>query len=148
MIAVALVAAGLAMGTSAAPANRSAAKIERTIKTAVRVAVVDHNYRRACRFGTQRGRRRLLRGYNSSAGPDYPSCAAIIRHEVEAPGHRGWIAELRDGVVVDVLWVRGGRARARVADGPGYYAGQGLVRLCRVDRRWRLDNSTLIPYGD
>jgi hypothetical protein len=149
LIALALPAAGLAAGSSgSAPASRSEVDIERTIKKAVRAAVVDRNYRRACRFGTERGRRRLLRGYNSSNGPDYPNCAAVIRHEVEEPGHRAWIARLRDGVVVDVLWVRGDRARTRVADGPAIYPGQGFVRLLRVDGRWRLHNSTLIPYGD
>jgi hypothetical protein len=148
-IALALAAAGLAAATSGAPsASRSATDIERTIKKAVRAAVVERDYRRACRFGTERGRRRLLSGYNSSNGPDYPSCAAIIRHEVEAPGHRFWIARLRDGVIVDVLWVRGERARTRVADGPEIYPGQGFVRVRRIDGRWRLDNSSLIPYGD
>jgi hypothetical protein len=136
-----MLAAGLALGPGDA-----AADIERTIKKAVRVAVVDHAYRRACRFGTERGRRRLLRGYNSSSGRDFPDCAAIIRHEVET--RRDIVVRLRDGIVVDVLWVRGNRARARVADEPGPYPGQGFVRMRRVDGRWRLDNSTLIPYGD
>jgi hypothetical protein len=149
LIALALPAVAVAVETSgSAPESQSAAEIERTIKEAVRAAVVDRNYRRACRFGTQRGRHRLLRGYNSSNGRDYPNCAAVIRHEVEAPGHRAWIARLRDGVVVDVLWVRGDRARTRVADEPVAYPGQGFVRLRRVDGRWRLDNSSLIPYGD
>jgi hypothetical protein len=149
LIALTLPAVGLAADTSTPrPESRSARDIERTIKTAVRAAVVDRNYGRACRFGTERGRRRLLRGYNSSNGPDYPNCPAVIRHEVEEPGHRVWIARLRDGVVVDVLWVRGNRARTRVADGPAIYPGQGFVLMRRVDGRWRLDNSTLIPYGD
>jgi hypothetical protein len=148
LIALALPAVGLAVETSGTPPppSRTAADIERTIKKAVRAAVVDRNYRRACRFGSERGRRRLLRGYNSSNG-DYASCEAVIHHEVEAPDHRFWIARLRDGVVVDVLWVRGRRARTRVADGPAIYPGQGFVLMRRVDGRWRLDNSSLIPYG-
>jgi hypothetical protein len=149
LIALALAAAGLALAQGGGPPpSPAAADIERTIKKAVRVAVVDHDYRRACRFGTRTGRRRLLRGYNSSSGPDFPSCAAIIRHEVEAPTNRYWIARLGDGIVVDVLWVRGGGARANVAEGPAEYAGSGYVRVRRVDGRWRLHNSTLIPYGD
>jgi hypothetical protein len=148
-IALGLPAAGLAVATSgSAPPSRAAADIERTIKKAVRVAVVDRDYRRACRFGTRTGRRRLLRGYNSTVDRPYPSCAAIVRHEVEEPGNRFWIARLRDGVDVDVLWAQRGTARARVAEGPAQYAGSGFVRLRRVDGRWRLHNSTLIPYGN
>jgi hypothetical protein len=149
LAALGLPAAGLAVATSgSAPPSPAAAEIERTIEKAVHVAVVDRNYRRACRFGTETGRRRLLRGYNSTVERPYPSCAAIIRDEVESPGNRFWIARLRDGVVVDVLWVRGGNARARVAEGPDEFAGEGFVRLRRVDGRWRLHNSTLIPYGN
>jgi hypothetical protein len=149
VVALGLLAAGLAVATSgSAPPSPAATEIERTIEKAVHVAVVDRNYRRACRFGTETGRRRLLRGYNSTAERPYTSCAAIIRDEVEEPLHRFWIARLRDGVVVDVLWVSGVSARAEVADGPGEHAGRGLVRLRRVDGRWRLHNSTLIPYGD
>jgi hypothetical protein len=36
----------------------------------------------------------------------------------------------------------------RVAEGPGAFDGSGHVALVKVDGRWRLDNSDVIPYGD
>jgi hypothetical protein len=129
--------------------NKSqAAAVERTIRKAVRVATADRNYKRACRFGTPRGRRRLVRGYNSSMyGPDYPNCAAILRSEVENRSQRQMIARIRDGVGVKVLWVKDGQARALVGEDEGLSAALPM-RLRRVDGRWRLDNSKFIPYGD
>jgi hypothetical protein len=125
-----------------------AAAVERTIRKAVRVATADRNYKRACRFGTPRGRRRLVRGYNSSmSGPDYPNCAAILRSEVENRSQRHMVARIRDGVGVKVLWVKDGQARVLVGEDEGLLAALP-IRLRRVDGRWRLDNSMFIPYGD
>jgi len=122
------------------------ASIARTIRTAVRAAV-DGDYARACRFGTRAGRRRLVKGYNSSSSPDLPDCEAVLRREVE--DSMNVVRRLRrGGVVISNLRVRGRTARARVAEGKGPFAGSGRVTLRRVDGRWRIDNSNLIPYGD
>lgn len=40
------------------------------------------------------------------------------------------------------------RARVRVAEGTGPFAGHGHLALVKVDGRWLIDNSNLIPYGD
>lgn len=122
------------------------AQIKRTIRRAVRSAVVDGEFARACRFATRAGRRRLLEGFNSSRGPDFPSCEAILRSEVQ--DYPDVVRRLRHGVVISELRVQGRTARARVADGLGKSAGSGKVSLRRVQGRWRLDNSNLIPYGD
>ncbi len=115
---------------------------------ALHAALIERNYERACRFATPAGRRRLLRGYNSSSGLNYPNCAAIIRHEVESPHHRFWIRRLRDGVVVDVLWVRRDRSRVRVSEDQSRYAADGDLLMKKVDGKWRIASSNRIPYGD
>ncbi len=122
------------------------ASVKRTIRAAVRSAVVEGNFARACRFGTRAGRRRLLEGYNSSNGPDFRNCEAILRSEVR--DYPDVARRLRRGVVISDLRIRGRTARARVADGHGRFAGSGHVSLRRVQGRWRIDNSDLIPYGD
>jgi hypothetical protein len=144
---------GLAVASAGTDERESTSRrsaVERTIRKAIHVATADRNYKRACRFGTARGRRRLVRGYNSSMyGPDYPNCAAILRSEVEerTRSHRRMIARIRDGVGVKVLWVEDGQARALVGEDEELLAAL-TIRLRRVDGRWRLDNSRYIPYGD
>jgi hypothetical protein len=58
------------------------------------------------------------------------------------------VRKLRRNLVVAVLRVNATRARVRVAEGPGAFDGSGHVALVKVDGRWRLDNSDVIPYGD
>jgi hypothetical protein len=137
-------AAAVAAG-GPAQSDRSGA-VERTVRAAVYAAVRHHNYRRACRFATARGRQRLLEGFNSSSGPDFPDCPTLIADEVESYPYT--IRELRRDLVVEVLRVSGARARVRVAEGSGPFDGSGHLALLKVDGRWRLDNSDLIPYGD
>ena len=122
------------------------AAVERTVRAAVYAAVRHGNYRRACRFATPRGRRRLLDGFNSSSGPDYPDCPAIVADEVA--NYPENVRRLRRDLEVDVLRVSATRARVRVAEGTGPFAGSGHLSLVKVEGRWRLDNSDLIPYGD
>jgi len=122
------------------------AAVERTVRAAVYAAVRHGNYRRACRFATARGRRRLLEGFNSSSGPDYPDCPAIIADEVES--YPANVRRLRHGLQVDVLRVSATHARVRAAEGAGRFAGSGHLSLVKVEGRWRIDNSDLIPYGD
>jgi hypothetical protein len=126
------------------PADHAA--VERTVRAAVYAAVRHGNHRRACRFATPRGRRRLLEGFNSSSGPDYPDCPTIIADEVE--NYPETVRRLRRDLQVEVLRVGAGRARVRVADGTGPFAGRGHLALVRAEGRWRIDNSDLIPYGD
>jgi hypothetical protein len=122
------------------------AAVKRTIKKAVLAAVRDHNYLRACRFGTREGRRRLLEGYNSSDEVEYPDCPAILRDEVRnAPL---MATRLRRHLVIRKVGVDGGRARAEVAEGNGEDAGSGHVVLVKRNGRWRFHDSDLIPYGD
>jgi hypothetical protein len=120
--------------------------VERTVRSAVYAAVRHRNYRRACRFATPRGRRRLLEGFNSSSGPDFPDCPTIIADEAE--NYPETVRKLRRSLDVDVLRVSATRARVRVAEGTGPFDGSGHLALVKVEGRWRIDNSDLIPYGD
>ena len=153
--AAALTALGLvaaAGGAVAAGSDRPlqseprAAAVERTVRAAVYAAVRHRNYRRACRFATPRGRERLLEGYNSSSGPDFPDCPTLIADEVE--NYPATVRRLRHSLDVQVLRVSARRARVRVAEGSGPFDGSGHLALVKVEGRWRLDNSDLIPYGD
>jgi hypothetical protein len=147
--AIAVVAAVTAAAAAApgrpAPAGEHQA-VEKTVRAAVYAAVRHENYRRACRFGTARGRQRLIDGVNSGSGPDYPNCPAIIADEVE--NYPETVRRLRRGLVVSNIRVNNGRATLRVAEGIGPFAGSGRLSLVKVDGRWRLDNSNLIPHGD
>jgi hypothetical protein len=143
-IASVTVAAADESGRSAEPGRHPA--VERTVRAAVYAAVRHRNYRRACRFATPRGRQRLLEGYNSSQGPDYPDCPTLVADEAE--NYPETVRNLRENLVVEVLRVRSGRARVRVAEGTGPFVGYGHFALVKVDGRWRLDNSDRIPYGD
>jgi hypothetical protein len=140
------VAAAAVARSDQAPRREGHAAVERTVRAAVYAAVRHRNYRRACRYATPRGRQRLLEAFNSSSGPDYPDCPTIVADEVE--NYPETVRRLRHGLEVDVLRVSARRARVRVADGSGPFAGSGHLALVKVERRWRIDNSDLIPYGD
>jgi hypothetical protein len=120
--------------------------VERTVRTAVYAVVRHRNYRRACRFATPRGRQRLLDGFNSSSGPDFPDCPTILADEAE--NYPQTVRKLRHGLEVDVLRMSATRARVRVAEGTDPSDGRGHLALVKVEGRWRIDNSDLIPYGD
>jgi hypothetical protein len=143
---VAAGSAALATESSRSAQDDRQAAVERTVRAAVYAAVRHHNYRRACRYATARGRQRLLDGFNSSSGPDYPDCPTIIADEVES--YPETVRKLRRNLDVDVLRAGAARARVRVAEGSGPFDGSGYLTLLRVGGRWRLDNSNLIPYGD
>jgi hypothetical protein len=147
--ALAVMAAGsgaVVAGSERSRETDSHAAVERTVRAAVYAAVRHRNYRRACRFATPRGRRRLIEGYNSSSGPDFPDCPTIIADEAE--NYPETVRKLRRSLEVDVLRVIATRARVRVAEGPGPFDGSGHMALVKVDGRWRIDNSDLIPHGD
>jgi hypothetical protein len=112
----------------------------------VYAAVRHRNYRRACRFGTPRGRQRLLEGFNSSSGPDFPDCPAVIAQEARDLPET--VRKLRHNLDVTILRASATRARVRVAEGVGPFDASGHFALVRVEGRWRIDNSDLIPYGD
>jgi hypothetical protein len=143
---VAAASAALATESSRSAQDDRQAAVERTVRAAVYAAVRHHNYRRACRYATRRGRQRLLEGFNSSSGPDYPDCPTIIADEVE--NYPETVRRLRGNLVVEVLRTSPTRARVLVAEGSGPFDGSGHVALVRVDGHWRLDNSDLIPHGD
>jgi hypothetical protein len=142
----AAVGAAVATGSDRSVETGGHAAVERTVRVAVYAAVRHRNYRRACRFATPRGRRRLLDGFNSSSGPDYPDCPTIIADEAE--NYPETVRKLRRSLEVDVLRVSATRARVRVAEGTGPFVGSGHLALVKVEGRWRIDNSDLIPYGD
>jgi hypothetical protein len=148
LLLVGLGAAGAAVaGGSGGSAQRDRhVLVERTVRAAVYAAVRHHNHRRACRFGTSRGRQRLLEGFNSSSGPDFPDCPTLIADEVE--NYPATVRRLRRDLVVEVLRASPTRARVRVAEGTGRFDGSSYITLVKVEGRWRLDNSNLIPYGD
>ena len=147
--AVAVVAAATAVAAAGperpAPAGEHQA-VDKTVRAAVYAAVRHDNYRRACRFATARGRQRLIAGVNSGSGPDYPNCPVIIADEVE--NYPETVRKLRRGLVVANIRVNAGRATVRVAEGSGPFDGSGRLSLVKVEGRWRLDNSNLIPHGD
>lgn len=146
--AVAVVAVGTAAAAGPerpAPAGEQQA-VEKTVRAAVYAAVRHDNYRRACRFATARGRQRLIDGVNSSSGPDFAGCPEIIADEVE--NYPETVRKLRHGLVVSNIRVNGGRATLRVAEGTGPFDGDGRLSLVKVNGRWRIDNSDLIPQGD
>jgi hypothetical protein len=88
----------------------------------------------------------LIDGFNSSSGPDYPNCPVIIADEVES--YPETVRKLRHDLVVSNVRVSGRRATVRVAEGTGPFDGDGKLTLVKVDGRWRIDNSDLIPQGD
>jgi hypothetical protein len=145
---VVAVAAGAAVAAESDPAGRTEAHpaVERTVKKAVYAAVRHRNYRRACRFATPRGRQRLLEGFNSSSGPDFPHCPAVIAHEARRLPET--VRKLRRNLEVAVLRANAKRARVRVAEGLGPFDAGGHLALVKTGGRWRIDNSDLIPYGD
>jgi hypothetical protein len=122
------------------------AAVERTVRAAVYAVVRHRNYRRACRFGTERGRQRLLEGFNSSSRPDFPDCPSILASEARRLPET--VRNLRLHAEIEVLRASATRARVRVAEGVGPFAGYGHLALVRVGGRWRIDNSDRIPYGD
>jgi hypothetical protein len=146
VLVVAAAGAALAAGSSGAAKSGREAAVERTVRAAVHAATRYRNYRRACRFATPRGRQRLLEGFNSSSRPDFADCPAIIASQVR--DYPATVRLLRRQLVVTTLYVRERRARVRVAEGSGPFAGRGYLTLVRVDGRWRLDDSNLIPYGN
>ena len=149
LAALALVAAGtaaVANGSGRPEPSGERRAVETTVRTAVYAAVRHHNYRRACRFGTPRGRQRLLDGFNSSSRPDYPDCPAIIADLVRSYPYT--IRKLRRDLVVEVSRIEDDRASVRVAEGSGPFDGEGKLSLVKAEGTWRLDNSSLIPYGD
>ena len=143
---IAAVSAPVATESGRSAETDREAAVERTVRAAVYAAVRHLNYRRACRYATPRGRQRLLEGFNSSSGPDFPDCPAIIADEVE--NYPETVRKLRRSLVVEVLRATATRARVRVAEGSGPFDGSGYVTLVKAGGRWRLDNSNLIPYGD
>ena len=145
---VGLGAAGAAVaGGSGGSAQRDRhVLVERTVRAAVYAAVRHHNHRRACRFGTSRGRQRLLEGFNSSSGPDFPLLPPSSR--MRSQNYPATVRRLRRNLVVEVLRASPTRARVQVAEGTGRFDGSGYITLVTVEGRWRLDNSNLIPYGD
>jgi hypothetical protein len=146
LAAVAAGAVAVAAGPEGSARTGERAAVERTVRTAVYAVVRHRNYRRACRFATARGRQRLLEGFNSSAGPDYPDCPTILTDEAE--NYPETVRTLRHGLVISNIRVNGRRARVRVAEGPGPFDGDGHLALVKVDGHWRIDNSDLIPHGD
>ena len=149
LFGVAVIAAcAMALSSGSGKAARSGEQraVERTVRAAVQAAVRDRDWRRACRFATPRRRRRLVAGYNSSSGPDYPSCRAVLR--AEAKDYPQTIMRLRRGLLVSQVRIDGRRARVRVAEGPDSSDGSGHLELVRAGERWRIDDSDLIPYGD
>jgi hypothetical protein len=143
---VAVAGGAVATGSERPAQTDRQAAVERTVRTAVYAAVRHRNFRRACRYATPRGRERLLAGFNSSSRPDFPDCPTLIADEVE--NYPATVRRLRRDLVVEVLRVSATRARVRVAEGSGPFDGDGHIALVRVEGRWRLDNSDLIPYGD
>ena len=149
MFGVALVAActvAFTSGSGTAARSGEHRAVERTVRAAVHAAVRDRNWRRACRLATPRGRRRLLEGYHSSSGPDYPNCPALLR--AEARDYPETVMRLRRSLLGSEVRVDGRHARVRVAEGPDSSDGSGHLELVRVGGRWRIDDSDLIPYGD
>jgi hypothetical protein len=50
--------------------------------------------------------------------------------------------------VVSNVRANGRRATVRVAEGTGPFDGDGKLASVKVDGRWRIDSSDLIPHGD
>jgi hypothetical protein len=149
LVALAVIASAgavLADGSDRSAQTDAHSAVERTVKAAVYAAVRHRNYRRACRFATPRGRRRLLTGFNSASGPDFQDCPAVIAHEARRLPET--VRRLRRDLDVTILRASATRARVRVAEGVGPFEASGHLALVRVDGRWRIDNSDLIPYGD
>jgi hypothetical protein len=55
---------------------------------------------------------------------------------------------LRRDLHTELLRASATRARVRVAEGVGPFDAGGHLLLVKVDGRWRIHNSDLIPYGD
>jgi hypothetical protein len=143
---VAAAGAAVAAGSDRSKQSDAPSAVERTVREAVYAAVRHRNYRRACRFATPRGRRRLLKGFNSSSGPNFPDCPSVIAHE--ARRLPATVRRLRRDLHTELLRASATRARVRVAEGVGPFDADGHLLLVKVDGRWRIHNSDLIPYGD
>jgi hypothetical protein len=141
-------------GTAASSSGDDAQAPQNTVRAAVRAAAGQHDYRAACGYGTPRGRSRLVYWYNVSYGPksDTPAgvhfrtCAQVVRFElrqISASERR----RLRRSLTFGKSSVSGDRATVLVTDGPGPQADWRHVELRRVNGRWRIEDSDVIPRG-
>jgi hypothetical protein len=141
-------------GTAASSSGDGAQTPQTTVRAAVRSAVAQHDYRAACGYGTPRGRRRLVYWYNVSYGPksDTPAgvhfrtCAQVVRFELQ---HISAFERrrLRRSLTFGKSSVSGNRATVLVTDHPGPQADWRHVELRKVNGRWRIEDSDVIPRG-
>jgi hypothetical protein len=119
--------------------------VKRTLGLAVRAAIQGGSLRRACRFATPRGKRRLIAGFSWFDRRDYDSCEQVLRAQIRDPAGRDILENLRRRTVISVLRVRGDRARATVGYQEGNDVDSAWFSLRKVDGKWRIANSEAIP---
>ena len=144
--AVAVACAAAALAGCGSDRSGDEAAVKRTIHTAIRAALVDHDLRSSCARASPRGHALLLHWYRLS----YPErhfrdCEGVLRFQV-AQERGGLVPTLRRtlGVIGKVRLDRA-TAVAQVTDRAG--SAYASIRLRKVGGRWLIDDSSAIPRG-
>lgn len=155
LLAVAvIVAVAVAVASSGSDDSQDASAARQVVRDAVRAAVVEHDYTKACRYASPRGRRTLVRWYRFSYGPQsdaaepnrFRSCPQVVRFELrQRAGYER--RALRESLRFGRTRVEGDRASVLVTIGAGGPLLWSRVDLRKIDDRWQIDGSDAIPRG-
>jgi hypothetical protein len=149
---LACLSVGLLIHTSAGDAGgrltREQAAVKRTLRAAIGSALKGGNLPRACRFGTQKARERLIAGFSAFDQRTYKTCEEVLRAVIADESNRYIVRSMRRHIAIAHIRVRGRRARAAVGYDEGADHDAVTVTLRKLGGRWRIDNSDFIPRLD
>jgi hypothetical protein len=129
---------------SASDRARDRTKIRQTIKRAKREGT-DGSATKTCAYITSDGQKRAIEAYSFRYKTDLVSCPQMVRfaRKAEAP----YLNDARRATI-ERIRLRGRRASVEV-EGPkrGGYGGIVGLELRKIGSRWRVDDTTFVPYG-